>query len=184
MLGMRRWVFALGVGVSILPVFSSHSLTQKASSSRIFFYPDDNHGFENAKPPSDTVLDALLASAEVKDRLDEIEDQSRESLRHYFSAIPTDAGTAEDQIYVVTSTGLPLGSGDSDWFWMVRTRKQEATVILFTIGHTLRFQQHRTNGYRDLRETTGTPVQPEENLYRYDGAVYRLLRTRLRKEKP
>ena len=182
---MRSWIFALTMGANILSFSDAQNPFQKERSSAIFFYSnDDNRGFENAKPPSDVVLDALLETPQVKESLDDIEDQSRESLRSYFKVALANAGGPQDEIYVVTSTKLPLGSGDSDWFWIVQTDKQKARVILFIIGHTLTFKKHRTNGYRDLLETTGTPGQPEENLFRYDGKAYRLSRERLQTVKP
>lgn len=154
-------------------------MNTKLSKTASYFNEDDR-GFENARPPSNAVLDVLLTTPEVRDSLEDIGDQSRESLRSYFKAAPVNLGTLGDEIYVITGTRLPIGAGDSEWFWIVRSGKKEARVVLFYMGHSLTLQRRTTNGYRDIRAMTGTPNQPEDDLFRYDGNVYRLFRHRLR----
>jgi hypothetical protein len=167
--------------MGFIPFVNGQSLPQEAKSSPHVSYFDDESGFESAKPPSDAVLDALLTCAEVKESAEDIEDRSRESLRSYFKAIPVDLGRSPDEVYVVTGTRLPMAAGDSDWFWIVRTGKKETRIILFYIGHTIRLARRATHGYKDVRATTGTPNQPEDDLFRYDGSMYRLFRRRLGK---
>ncbi len=174
------WILALCIVLGTQIACCAQELSPKASSSTRVHSFDDDHGFESATTPSDAVLDALLARAEVQEGLEDVEDQGRESFRSYFKAVTTDAGSSVDKVWVVTGTRIPMAAGDSDWFWIVRTSNKETRVILFTIGHTLTLEKRRTNGYRDVLAMTGTPAQPEELRFRYDGAMYRLFRDRLK----
>jgi hypothetical protein len=80
--------------VSLLPLASAQEIPRKTKVRAAPLYFDDDRGFENAKPPSDAVLDALLTTTQVKESAEDIEDQSRESLRSYFKAVLTDSGNA------------------------------------------------------------------------------------------
>ncbi len=73
----------------------AHAQSSKPRAMSSAMFDEDDRGFENSKPPSDAVLDALLATSDVKEGLEDIEGQSRNSLRSYFKAVVTDAGTLQ-----------------------------------------------------------------------------------------
>jgi hypothetical protein len=100
------------------------------SSKPTLFYPDDeNRGFDSADPPSDAVLDALLATPEAKEMSDRKMDVDRVALRKLFEAVPVDLGGTSKNSYVVLGR-FPMSGGDCDWFWIVRTGSKSAKVIL------------------------------------------------------
>jgi len=146
------------------------------SSEHTLFYPDDeNRGFKDAHPPSDAVLDALLATPEVKDTVDEMSDHkrdiSREAIRKLFETVPVELSDANEKSYVVVGK-FPMSGGDCDWFWIVRTGSKSAKVILYAAGLSLELQRTKTHGYRDIRGTWGTAADHGYLMYRYHGPSY------------
>jgi len=157
------------------------------SSKPTLFYPDDeNRGFDNADPPSDAVLDALLATPEVKDTVEEMSDSKmdvdRVALRKLFEVVPVDLGGTSKNSYMVLGR-FPMSGGDCNWFWIVRADPRMA-VVLYSAGLSLELRRTKTNGYRDIRETWGTAATHGYRFYRYDGFRYKAGRDHVQTVKP
>jgi hypothetical protein len=81
------------------------------------FYPDNwNKGFDEAEPPSDAVLDALLKTQEAKEHWDQLKSLDRERLRKIFLVVRVHLTNFDEKDEVVLGSD-PLSGADCDWFW-------------------------------------------------------------------
>jgi hypothetical protein len=146
-----------------------HSLNARP----IVFVPDDgNRGFENAKPPSDAVLNALLATSQAKDAHNELSGLNREDLRNLFEIVRVNLGPATEEDYVVHGRSLPMRGAENDWFWIVRDRRDHAKIILFANGYSLELLKTMTSGYKDIRTVWSAPAYTLTDMYHFDGVRY------------
>jgi hypothetical protein len=147
---------------------------QNGNSRPTVFEPEDkNLDFENAKSPSDAVLNALLKTEEVTGDPKALEGRSREALRQMFEVVSIDLGNHNETDYVVLGKGPMIGA-DCYWFWIVRDRQGRGEVLLFSNGLSLALRKHATNGYRDIESDWATAGFVGQRLYRYNGSVYKL----------
>jgi hypothetical protein len=170
-----RWLaaFLMAVAVVSLTLALAQSTRHSGKATPTMFAPEVEQGFENAQPPSDAVLDALLTSAEAKDSRDELEGLDREAKRKLFEVVRVDLTGRGEEDYVALGN-YPMSGADHHWFWIVQVNEGKARVLLFTQGLTIQLLHKRTNGYRDIkemwaatgvqiREATGTTDQPTKS---------------------
>jgi hypothetical protein len=150
--------------------------TKPAQRARTtIFAPEMEAGFENAKPPSDAVLDALIKSPEVAETGDENMRPDRESLRKSFEVVPVELGSTDEKDYVVLGGGDYTGA-DCHWFWIVRVRQGAGQVLLFAPGLVVEILRRKTNGYRDIKESWGGNSGSVTRIFRYSGTKHELVR--------
>lgn len=137
------------------------------------FAPEMDRGFENAKPPSDAVLDALMMSPEVAETGDDDKELDRESMRKSFQVVPVDLGDTNEEDYVVLGGGNYHGA-DSHWFWIVRVKQGKGGGLLFTPGLAVEILKRKTNGYYDIRMGWGGMSGTITRIFRYAGTTYKL----------
>ena len=143
--------FSLLMVIDRVPCADARNGPQGADPKPSFFYPDnEKRGFENAKPPSDLVLDALLGTREAREMNSELEGYDRDRLRDLFEVVLVNLGPAGDEDYVAHGKTLPMMGADNDWFWIVRVEQGKANVILFSNGWSLRLLARKTNEFRDI----------------------------------
>lgn len=156
----------------------------KGRSSPTVFAPEaDMQGFENAQPPSDPVLDALLSSQEARSSSDDLEGLDREAKRKLFEAVRVDLTGRGEEDYVVLGND-PMGGADNHWFWIVRVSEGRAQILLFTQGLTVQLLRKRTNDYRDIKESWGGNSGSVTRIYRYRGSAYVLATEHSEESKP
>jgi len=179
-----RVVLIAMLGIAYIAVSIAAQTTERSASRPTFFEPDDqNRGLENARPPSDAILDALLKRIEADELNDEIESLSREQKRALFEVVRVNLGPAAEEGYVVHGKPPMIGA-DCEWFWIVRVRKGKAAVILFSNGLALELRRQVVNGYRDIGVSWPTAAYIGDRLYRYDGSGYKLLHEQTKEQKP
>jgi hypothetical protein len=170
---------ALSIAAALLCIVSmpgwiAAQKNARSDSDPTFFNPDyNNQGLENARPPSDIVLDVLLKRVEADEMSGEIEGFGREQKRALFEVVRVDLGPTSEEDYVVHGKPPMIGA-DCEWFWIVRVRQGKAEVILFSNGLSLALRKHATNGYRDIESDWGTAGFIGERLYSYSGSIYKL----------
>lgn len=145
------------------------------------FYPDaENAVFQDAKPPSDAVLDAVLESPAALEMTGEIQNFSHEELRALFRVVEVHLADPEE-IDAVVLGKPPMSGVDNDWFWIVRERGGRADVLLWAGGNGLSVLKRRTRGYKDISTTWSSAAGYSiETRYRYDGTVYKKVNERKR----
>jgi len=148
------------------------------------FEPDyQNRGFEEAQPPSDVVLNALLKTPEAVEMHNELSHRDRESLGSLFRVVAVDLGESGERGFIVLGND-PMSGADCFWFWIVRTSQGKAEVLLFSNGLSLSLKRRTTNGYKDIEVDWATAAFIGSRLYRYDGSVYRLDKEQTKGNKP
>ena len=155
----------------------------KTKRPTLFAPDDENRGFKGSVPPSDAVLDALLATDEAKESREGLSGHNREYARELFQAVRIDIGDAAEEAYIVEGS-WPMSGADNIWFWIVRVVHDKAHVLLFTNGLTVTILSHRTNGYRDIKEEWGGNAGWGSRVYQYSGSRYKLVRKRWQDAKP
>jgi hypothetical protein len=130
-------------------------------------------GFENARLPSDVVLDALMKSPEVTETGDDDKKPDRESMRKSFQVVPVDLRGADEEDYVVLGGGDYTGA-DCHWFWIVRVKQGKGQVLLYTPGLMIEILRRKTNGYHNIRESWGGNSGSVTRIFKYTGATYKL----------
>jgi hypothetical protein len=140
------------------------------------FVPDqENLGLENADPPSDSILNALLATSEANEAHDELAALKREDLRDLFEVVRVNLGPAGEKDYVVHGTSLPMRGAENDWFWIIRKVNRHAEVILFAHGNSLELLTKESNGYKGIRTVWWSAAGYHlTNIYRFDDGSYKL----------
>ena len=177
-IGMQRTARILCSLVCLVIAFSvaggqaTRGNTPKGPSS---FAPDgEDSGLENAQPPSDAVLDALLKTSEANEAKDDLAVLSRDQMRDLFKVVKVHLKGAVEADYVVLGSG-PLSGADCFWFWIVRERQGKAKVLLFENPLKLELSKRRTNGYRDIRSSWCSAAFCHDRLFRYSADRYRLV---------
>lgn len=150
---------------------------------RYFNPEDEDRGFAHAWPPSDTVLDALLGTEEVRDSASDLEGLSREEQRRLFRVVRVRLNAEQEQDYLAQGQGKLTGA-DCDWFWIVRVKQGRAQVLLFVNGLAVTVMKHVTKGYSDIRSDWATAGYTGMGIFRYDGHVYRRALQRTWANKP
>lgn len=147
------------------------------------FYPDDwNKGFDEADPPSDAVLDALLKTHEAKENWDRLKSLDRDRLRKIFLVVRVHLTDFNEKDEVVLGSD-PLSGADCYWFWIVRDKGDHAQVLLFTNDYGIDLLRTKTNGCREIKGVWNSAAgYLITRLYRYDGSRYRLAYKHTRQE--
>lgn len=170
--------------IAYLPGLITAQSGARTVSRPTFFEPDDrNRGLENAQPPSDIVLDALLKEAKANELDREIEGLTREQKRVLFETVRVNLGPTAEEDFVVHGKP-PLIGADCEWFWIVRVRRGEAGVLLFANGLALELRKRVVNGYREINASWATAGYVGDRLYKFDGTIYRLVREHTEGQKP
>ena len=148
------------------------------------FYPDDElKGFEDAQPPSDPVLDALLKTPEAQENSDRLQRLDREKLRGLFLVVKIHLRNSVETDEVVLGK-FPMTGADCDWFWIVRDMGDHAKVLLFDNAYGVYLLRSRTNGYREIASYWSSAAGYSiTRLYRYDGTSYKLAYEHTRPER-
>jgi hypothetical protein len=136
------------------------------------FAPETEMGFENAKPPSDAVLDALMKSPEVAETDGDDKKPDRESMRKSFQVVPVSLGGSNEEDFIVLGGGDYTGA-DSHWFWIVRVKQGKGQVLLFTPGLVVEILKRKTNGYYDIRMSWGGNSGTITRIFRYSDPTYK-----------
>lgn len=148
------------------------------------FYPDNwNKGFDEAEPPSDAVLDALLKTQEAKEHWDQLKSLDRERLRKIFLVVRVHLTNFDEKDEVVLGSD-PLSGADCDWFWVVRDMGGRANVLLFVNGLELRLSRRSANGYREIVSHWGTAAVSGTQVFSYRNGRYRLVYERSHENRP
>lgn len=110
----RTWIISAVLSLCIGVTFADSQTPASAKIPRpTLFAPDDeNRGFEDAVPPSDIVLDALLNTAEAQDASEELKALGRESKRKLFSVVRIQIGGINEEDYIVTGR-QPMSGADN-----------------------------------------------------------------------
>jgi len=160
----------------ILTLFCCAGLAQSNrvahSAPPIHFAPDnENEGFDEADPPSDPVLDALLRTKEAKESSEELKSFDREKLRSLFRVVQVQLGPSTEKDYLAIGSG-PLTGADCYWFWIVQVQSGKANAVLFTNGLGVDILRRSTDGHRDIRGEWATAAFTGEAIYRFNGTRY------------
>ncbi len=146
---------------------------------KVFAPDDENLGFDDAAPPSDILLDALLKTEEAKgdgETREVLSSLDRESQRKLFQVVRVDLGKAGEEDYIALGNG-PMTGADNNWFWIIRVHQSKAKVLLFTNGLTVEVLRRRTNGYFDIKESWAGNAGSASRLYRYTGSMYKVAKS-------
>lgn len=165
------------------PDFAQEARFASAESPHYFAPDDSDAGFNHAQSPSDTVLDALLATDEVKESASELNGMEREELRRLFRVVAVRLATKDEQDFLAQGLG-PLTGADCYWFWIIRVRNGHANVILFLNGWAVTILKKQTNGYREIRGDWGSASSAGFGIFEYDGCSYKLVRKKHWENKP
>jgi len=183
---LRAWIATVAMLmclVASISIAAQQPPRRAVQHPRLFAPEDNNLGFENAAPPSDVVLDALLGTQEAKDASDDLEILDRESERKLFATVRINLRSAKEEDYIALGDG-PLSGADHHWFWIVRASQGKAEVLLFTGGLAVEILPRRTNGYHDVKESWGGNSGFGSRLYQYTGTTYKLAKERWQDAKP
>jgi hypothetical protein len=183
---MWRMVTVYILVLLVIGASSSNRVGAQRKSAKLtpsLFEPENkNRGFEDASPPSDLVLDALLNTQEAIDVHEEFSNRDRVGLRGLFEVARTNLGAMEGIDYVVLGKG-PMTGADCFWFWIVSVRKGKADVLLFSNGLSLSLQKLKTDGYKNIKVDWATAGYVGSRYYRYDGSKYRLFKEHTKENK-
>ena len=172
------------LGILLMPALAVAQSKMHSNFGPTFFEPgDNNRGLENARPPSDAVLDAVLEKVEADELSDEIEGFTREQKRALFETVRVTLGPKAEEDFVVHGKPPMIGA-DCEWFWIVRLRQGKAKVLLFSNGLALELRRQIANGYRDVDVSWATAAFVGDRVFRYDGTSYKLLREHTEEQKP
>jgi hypothetical protein len=170
-----RVIFVL-ICVCCAVEFAVGQATKKSlKSGPSAFYPDDeNRGFDEADPPSDAVLDALLKTQEAKENSDLLQKLDRDGLRKLFLVVQVHLAKSDETDEVVLGYD-PMSGADCYWFWIVRDKGGHAQVLLFTNEYGIDLLNTRTNGYREIRGVWSSAAgYTITRVYQYNGNRYKL----------
>jgi hypothetical protein len=149
-----------------------------------YFAPDrEDRGFAHAQQPSDEVLNALLATDEVKESAAALQGFNREKLHSLFRVVRVRLNGENEQDFLAQGMGKLTGA-DCYWFWIVQVNDGQAKALLFTNGLTVTILRHTTNGYRDIRGDWATASFIGMEVFQYDGRGYKRVRQRSWANKP
>lgn len=81
-----------------------------------------------------------------------------------------------DQVDLVVIGEDPMSGADNTWFWLVRSAYTKPRIILFAGGNGIKVKETRANGYLDIHCFWSSPSATSDELYRFDGTKYRLVR--------
>jgi len=181
---------ALAAMLLCLGAAASATAQQPAGSAihrpTIFAPDDENRGFDDATPPLDLVLDALLNTAEAKhdgETGEALAKLDRESQRKLFQVVRVDLGNAKEEDYIALGGG-PMTGADNNWFWIIGISEGKARVLLFTNGLSVNILRHKTNGYYDVKESWGGNSGWGSRFYQYTSSTYKLVRKSWHNAKP
>ena len=90
-----------------------------------------------------------------------------------------DSGSAAD--WIVTTADACSWAASAAPIWVVRSAKGVYGVVLSFVTYDLTIGKTGENGMRNLATARGTAARVEEQLWKFDGSVYRITRNRVGK---
>ena len=87
-----------------------------------------------------------------------------------------DSGSAAD--WIVTTADACSWAASAAPIWVVRSTKGAYSVVLSFVTYDLTIGKTGENGMRNLATARGTAARTEEQLWKFDGSVYRITRMR------
>jgi hypothetical protein len=151
--------------------------TLSAPDDRIAFLSEESFPHSVPLPPS--ALKVLLRDESVRESMERASDAEKRDPARLFRAAEVHLfGPNETDLFIVGN--LPIAGANNGWFWVVRSARKNPRVVLFTTGYDLELLHSRTNRYRDIRCTWWNPNITQTQIYKFDGARYRLWKERWR----
>ena len=133
----------------------------------------ENDPFEDAKAPTNVMLDVLLRTPEVRMNSGGLRGLNRENLRKLFRIVQIHLAETDEIDWLVNGR-FPMTGADCEWFWIVQTVRGNTKVILFANTNSLELLAKSTNGLNDVRTVWSSAAgYALTDIYHFDGAVYR-----------
>jgi hypothetical protein len=161
---------------------SQTSAKSRQQGDSAVFSEDDNRFNHSVRIPT-PVIDALLATPEVKEiangepkfaREKSLSELNRNQISQLFSAVEVHLSDAKDADFVVLGH-FPLSGADNSWFWVIRSPMSHPKIILFANGNGIEISKSKTNGYSNILSYWSSAAGCTLTwVYRYDGVRYRL----------
>jgi hypothetical protein len=130
----------------------------------------------NQVPLSPEVLKILPQTDEARDGLRQASPSERNNPERLFRASEVHLSRSAEIDVVVMGVGVMSG-GDQSWFWVVRSERNNPTVVCFAGGNSLDLLNSRTNGYRDIESSWSSAAKSTITIYRFDGTQYKQSKT-------
>lgn len=180
---MAVWIAVLGFALVAVAAGVPIRIGRKALHVQEQATFSDDQPIQHAVPLVPEVLGELFQRDEVKEGLDLANDAQRRDPARLFRAAVIHLHTIDESDLVVI--GLPPMSGeDDDWFWIVRSFQRNPEVVLFVGASSLQFMASSTKGYRDVRTVWLGASETSTNIYKFNGKMYRLWKTKWVKKQP
>jgi hypothetical protein len=132
-------------------------------------------GAAHPVPIPDGVLTILEKDDFVRPDLQEADPPVQTPPSSWFSAAKIHLSKSDQQDLVILGEG-PLAGANVIMFWIFRNTGHGYDLVLRTGGHDLHVKRRRSNGYRDIETDSVTMMQPNSELFRFDGRRYVLQR--------
>ena len=144
--------------------------SQSSGAEQRLFRGDEP--FRTPSPLSLEALSAILATREGKQGLEDAKHRGIADIASRFSATNIYLHDSHQaQLLVIGKS--PFSGADNDWFWLLSSHSG-VRVLLFCGGNSLEIMKDGAAGYQDVRCVWYGPNTEKEELYRYDGRVYKL----------
>jgi hypothetical protein len=160
------------VAVGALPARSQDA--QPISEQTIF---RESERLTRPAPLTPDVLKLLLATKQAKRVLDSMSDSQRENPARLFQASEIHLNSP-DEIDLIVIGNSPMMNADSAMFWVVRSPRKHAAVILACGQDNLEVMRSKTNSYKDIMAYWSSPQETIITTYHYDGNAYRVWRNK------
>lgn len=157
------------------PILMAGQTRARLSNHPPVYFSDDGRGFENAHPPSDEVLRAILETPAARDAANDLDNDQKANLKSFFQSAPARLAMAPEEGYVVIGH-VPMGGGDNDWFWIVGVHGGRAKVLLFERGDAIRIRSNSRHGFHDVELDWYVGARWGRRIYSFDGSKYKLIR--------
>lgn len=92
--------------------------------------------------------------------------------------IALDLGAARSDSWLVTTADACEWAASAAPVWIVRQTDQGFRVVLFHVTYSITVGQAGQNGVRHVATSRSTAARYEEQLWKFDGKVYRVTRAR------
>jgi hypothetical protein len=170
---MMRTTAVITVAVALL--VASHS-DGKSLGPRVF---SEETSFSHHVHIPHRALSFLLNSSEVRTNINDLTPDERRNVSKYFEAEPIHLTNYNQTDLLIRGHGKMTGA-DNDWYWIIASYKLHPRLILFAGCTSLEIEPKKSNRYDDIVAVWWGASFTNSQLYRFDGTVYRLSRSRER----
>jgi hypothetical protein len=78
-----------------------------------------------------------------------------------------------NEIDLLVAGTFPVVGADNDWYWVVRSTPNPK-VLLWVGCLSIQLLKRKTNGYRDFSSSWSSANHGWDDIYRFDGSMYKL----------